>query len=195
MKGGACKLEHLDLSACENITNVTLRSLAGDDLSAQGPRLDDEISCEGKGGHSVPSVIVNVSVSEHDYDYAPQENDSFIARDLSFTDLPLELCSLDCMDICVERAPTSGVEKPDSGGTDCGRTTDIFFYCCAKRTCCSSEDRDAKTGCCGGGGDEQKSCCEQKEVKKTSGEAPHALHRLTHLSLSGCFQISDDGLR
>ena len=198
MKGGTCQLERLDLSACENITDLTLHSLAGSHPTrAQGPRFDGAVSCRGrgKGSCAVPSVMVDFSVSEHDCDYASLGKDSLIDQDPSLTDLPLELCNLDCMDICLERAPVSGVRKADSGGPGNGYAADIFSSCCVKRTCSSSESGEARTGCCGKGGVELRSCCEQRAGKKASVEGPHALHRLTHLSLNGCFRISDDGLR
>ena len=202
MKGGLCQLENLDLSACENITDVTLHSLAGNSQPAatSGPRLDNGPFCQGRARLSVPSVTVEVLVSQSDYGPFLQEvEEPLIDRDPSFTDLPLELCSLDCLDICLDQALVGG-----GGGGGLGKpygsfpygTTDIFSYCSLKKTCCGSESGDSKTSCCGGDGGERTSCGQRQEgVVEASNEKPHALHTLTHLSLNGCFRISDDGMR
>ncbi|KAK7102063.1 F-box/LRR-repeat protein 5-like [Littorina saxatilis] len=194
MKGGTGRLQHLDLSSCENITDNTLRSLAGSQTSTNDPVNTPRLSCKGKNNIGTTFVELSRSHGTGDADYALQETDSVIGQDLCytnldpfFTDLPPELCEFDCLGVGQETAS----RRSDSGGNN---TPSAAPSCCSvKRTrCCSSggvEGGETKSGYCG------SNVGDDGDKRTDSGDKPHALHGLTHLSLNSCYRITDEGLR
>ena len=189
MKGGPRKLKHLDLSGCENITDSTLHSLAGNHQPSTTESRQSSVGCcGGRGNQPNPTTIILPSSP----DRCVLENNPVIERDPSLTDLPLELCSFDCLNISIEGVPAGSLGNSRSCSQSCRQTTDIVSCCSVKRTCCSSsneENRDSKTGCCGQGRVEQEGCEEGK------GGETNALRKLNHLSLNSCYRVTDDGMR
>ncbi|XP_076448172.1 F-box/LRR-repeat protein 5-like [Babylonia areolata] len=218
LKGGSCRLERLDLSGCENITDSTLHSLAGNHHTPSNhthlPPLSSttHLPCRGKGkGHSTPTttlVALSVNNDEENVDGSGGGSLPVIEEaDASYTDVPVELCHLDCGDL-------RGCSVPDLaqsmllevvGGPG-------LVPCCSvnRGTCCSRQEGGPagnRDWCCGsegrrgGGGDHRQEGRKEVEEEEKGGkeekeeEEPHALHGLTYLSLNGCYGITDLGLR
>ncbi|KAL8575501.1 hypothetical protein ACOMHN_013052 [Nucella lapillus] len=187
LKGSPCKLKHLDLSGCENITDSTLHSLAGNRQCADDPPPPpSQIPCRGKGSHSVPPTLVTLTINDRDGPLL--DNESVIVSDVPYTEVPLELCHLD---FDVVRQPPALCTSLSGGGGD----PNPVFCCSVNRTCCGRERRDLRVGVWGGETNQPGGVVERSGEPEAGEETLHALHRLTHLSLNSCYRITDHGLR
>lgn len=208
-KRGTGKLRHLDLTGCENITDLTLHSLAGigippsDELSP-APAPNNRVTWRAAGLCSRNCCMGAVKMGISDVDKIVMKPSSLhdgkiiVQKDPSLTDLAF-LCDLECWQTFGQQCGNEGKGKKILISQECGTKKDTSS-CCSTIWRKKDKGQTAKQGTV---------CCESSCVQNSSGSCDlnqtcnpaegdsitHALHSLTFLSLNSCFKITDEGLR
>lgn len=192
MKNRVGLLEHLDLTACENVTEATLYGLTGRSTRSQNDRENWTIKANVESLVPVQDAVISLSLID-------SSQNLMIEKDPSFTDLSVltaELCALGCFDgdVCRQGSEELNVGEPSVTGRGCCQTKNTFPGKTDKNIATKSTP---KTGCCSGGGGCGGVDVDIERQSQTSWDTTpsHPLQQLRFLSLNGCFRIHDDGLR